>query len=213
MAAEKYEIRPKSEEVKEVGVSEEEVRRTEPPRIRTGDEQLDAIREQIEQTERDMSETFHAIEERFTYERLRAQIEAEYLGEVKEQARQTLMRAKESLQGIGPGLVDTLKRHPMPIALTALGLGLLTYELLRGKSEEKYLLEAYPRFRRKKPEEHYEIGLTGTEEVFEEPGSQYGLAAEPGSENEKLAHAREVLSQEEEIYEAGTELQEEQQES
>ena len=86
-------------------------------------DQVEITRVEIERTRADMSETVDAIQDRLSPQNLKEQ--------AKDRVREaTVGKAQEA----GSGITDTIKRNPLPAALTGLGLGWLLVSARRQNS-------------------------------------------------------------------------------
>lgn len=89
------------------------------------DQTPEEIRDDIEDTRADMSETIDAIQERLSPDHL--------MGQAKESVREaTIGRAEQMASDMGDtarqtggGIIETIKQNPIPAALAAVGIGML----------------------------------------------------------------------------------------
>lgn len=110
-----------------------------PPPIRGGEENPEELREDIEQTRSEMSETIDAIQERLSPETLKAQA-GDIAEDLKDQATASVREAtigkaehmvsdvQQKAKGTGESIVTTVKANPIPAALAAVGVGWLIKE-------------------------------------------------------------------------------------
>ncbi|MEW6442261.1 MAG: DUF3618 domain-containing protein [bacterium] len=110
---------------------------------RTGDEELDRIRAEIENTQGEMEETLDAIREKASLQNIRQQVG----DKVKEAASRgkdaALEKAQNATRRIGGTIVDAAREDPLRVAMFGLGAGLLFSK--RSKSAaRKRLSTAYP---------------------------------------------------------------------
>lgn len=95
--------------------------------------EIERTREEIERTRADMSETVDAIQDRLSPENLKEQAK----DRVKEA---TVGKAQEA----GSGIVETIRRNPLPAALTGIGLGWLLVNARKQSAERpRYRTDAY----------------------------------------------------------------------
>jgi hypothetical protein len=88
-----------------------------------------ALRDQIARTRYEMAQTIERIDTRLDPEALKEQAKARAL-ELTEQAKTaaydaTIGKAKTMVSKTSNGIADTIKANPVPLALTALGIGWL----------------------------------------------------------------------------------------
>jgi ElaB/YqjD/DUF883 family membrane-anchored ribosome-binding protein len=105
------------------------------PPIQGGEDDPDALREEIAETRSELSETVDAIQERLSPEHVKEQVDA-----LKDQATDTIREAtvgkaeqmvtnvQETVKGTGKTTVETIKANPLPAALVAVGIGWLIKE-------------------------------------------------------------------------------------
>lgn len=117
-----------------------------PPPVRGGEESPEELREDIEQTRSNMSDTIDAIQERLSPEHLKAQA-GDLAEDLKDQATASVREAtigkaehmasnvQEKAKGTGQTIVTTIKEHPIPAAITAIGLGYLIREGRSGTTQ------------------------------------------------------------------------------
>lgn len=128
------------------GLINEDDQSKRPPPVRGGEENPEELREDIEQTRSDMSATIDAIQERLSPEHLKAQA-GDLAEELKDQATASVREAtigkaehmasnvQEKAKGTGQTIVTTIKEHPIPAAITAIGLGYLIKEGRSGTTQ------------------------------------------------------------------------------
>jgi hypothetical protein len=98
------------------------------PRVRDGEEDPSELREDIEQTRADMSETLEAIEERLSPENLKDQAMTTMREATVGKAEQMVNTVEQKAKGTGGTMVDTIKANPIPAALAAMSIGWLVME-------------------------------------------------------------------------------------
>src|SRR5919202_1836287 len=98
------------------------------PPIRGGEDDPDALREEIAETRSELSETIDAIQERLSPEHVKEQVDA-----LKDQATDTIREATvgkaeqmvtnvhETVKGTGKTTVETIKANPIPALLAGVG--------------------------------------------------------------------------------------------
>lgn len=105
------------------------------------------IREQIEQTRGDMSETIDAIQDRLNPDRLKEQVKESVREATIGRAEQMVSDVTDTARHTGNSVLDRVKANPVPAALIGIGLG---WMMLRGKSDQgaggrTYRYERYDR--------------------------------------------------------------------
>lgn len=99
-------------------------RETTPPETGAGAEP-EEIREDIETTRADMGETIDAIQERLSPGHMMDQAKASVREATIGKAEQVAGTMGDTAREKGGGIVETIKQHPVPAALAAVGLGWL----------------------------------------------------------------------------------------
>ena len=103
----------------------------------TGDESTAEIRGDIEDTRARMGSTIDAIQEKLSPQRLMEQAKETArdatIGKAQEMASNVADTAKET----GSTLMDTIRENPVPVALTAIGLGWLLWGARRKASDRR----------------------------------------------------------------------------
>lgn len=125
------------------------------------DETLD-IREDIEQTRADLSETINAIQERLNPQTLVEQAKdsvretaTDMVDHAKEtvrdatigKAEQMVSSAGETARGTGSSMMETIRQNPLPAALAAIGVGWLWINRAKGASDSKGSSQSYQSYR------------------------------------------------------------------
>lgn len=113
---------------------------------RTPDEEAtpEDIRDDIEATRADMSETIDAIQEKFSPERLKDQAKESVRAATVGRAEQAVSDASESARQAGGSFIETIKQNPIPAALVALGAGWLwRSRQSTSRSQQEYLRSYY----------------------------------------------------------------------
>jgi gas vesicle protein len=85
----------------------------------------DQIRQQIEQTRADMSDTIEAIQDRLNPGRVAEQVKGEVRAATIGRAEHMVNEVSSSVRGASNGFLDTIRDNPVPAALAAIGLGWL----------------------------------------------------------------------------------------
>jgi len=140
-------------------------------------EEVAEIRENIEQTRADMSETINAIQERLNPEHLKEQViegVKEQFQEAKDTVRQaTIGKVEDMVQSASNTVyetrrtvVQTIKENPIPAALVGIGLGWLWMNA-RSNDSSKYRMNLSGRGR-------YRSGSYPGSEVYERGAVGYG---------------------------------------
>lgn len=132
--------------------------------------ELNELRARIEQTEVEMIGTLNAIQDKLSFENMMGMAEEKILETLLDKVKSMMKDINVKSKDIGHMAMDTVKQHPVPVALLGLGLGLLLMRGMRSSSEERqtdggwsYSLEHGESL----PEDIYQSGL-------EEPGgSEY----------------------------------------
>jgi len=100
-----------------------------------------AIRHQIARTRREMTATIEQLETRLDPEVLKEEAKAK-AHELTEQAKTaaydaTIGKAKTMVSRTSNGIVDTIKANPIPVALTALGIGWLVVSARAPRAQQR----------------------------------------------------------------------------
>ncbi|MBX5444530.1 DUF3618 domain-containing protein [Sphaerobacter sp.] len=89
------------------------------------DQTPDEIRDDIEDTRADMSETIDAIQERLSPEHLKDQAKESVREATIGRAEQMASDMGDTARQTGGGIIETIKQNPIPAALAAVGIGML----------------------------------------------------------------------------------------
>jgi len=114
--------------------------------------ETEQIREQIEETRREMGETIDAIQEKLSFDKISEQVKeqvSEQINNAVETAKDavydaTIRKAGSFMQNVGKELkrsniVKTMGQNPLPFVFIGLGVGLLLFKNYnRGSSSTKY---------------------------------------------------------------------------
>lgn len=100
----------------------------------TTHEQSEMIRQEIESTREDMSETIDAIQEQLHPENLKVQAQEAVRSSIQDGADAITEYVRTNQFEIGESLMDAIKRNPVPAALVGLGLGWLLVDSLSDNS-------------------------------------------------------------------------------
>ncbi|HEX4512576.1 MAG TPA: DUF3618 domain-containing protein, partial [Polyangiaceae bacterium] len=100
-----------------------------------------ALRDQIARTRYEMAQTIERIDTRLDPEALKEQAKARAL-ELTEQAKTaaydaTIGKAKTMVSKTSNGIADTIKANPVPLALTALGIGWLVVNARAAQARQR----------------------------------------------------------------------------
>ncbi|HEU4784051.1 MAG TPA: DUF3618 domain-containing protein [Ktedonobacterales bacterium] len=113
------------------------VREPDKPGDSPGDESTDEIRDGIADTRARMGSTIDAIQDRLSPQNLVAQAKDAArdatIGRVQEMAGDVADTARET----GSTLMDTIRENPVPVALTAIGLGWLLFSARRQAADRR----------------------------------------------------------------------------
>lgn len=142
-----------ADEINSELVVKDEIAKTEnPPSETSAVEDPEQIKEQIEQTRSQMSETINAIEEKLSYDHISEQV-SEHVNNAVETAKNAVYDAARKkvdkiMKNVNKGLnevsetvgeagtyaVQTARRNPLPLALIGLGIGMLLVQGSRSKT-------------------------------------------------------------------------------
>jgi ElaB/YqjD/DUF883 family membrane-anchored ribosome-binding protein len=113
------------------------VRETREPGDSSGDESTDEIRDDIADTRARMGSTIDEIQDRLSPQNLVAQAKDAArdatIGRVQEMAGDVADTARET----GSTLMDTIRENPVPVALTAIGVGWLLFSARRQAADRR----------------------------------------------------------------------------
>ena len=99
-----------------------------------GEERPEAIRENIEETRAELSETIDAIQERLSPEHLKEQATSAVREATVGKAEAAVSNATETARGAGARMLETIKQNPLPAALAGIGIGWLVMKSRSGSS-------------------------------------------------------------------------------
>lgn len=102
-----------------------------------GDGGLAAIRQNIERTEAEMARTLDAIQEKMSFEYLRAQAQEKLLDAMEGRAREMANSAGRMTEEVGHYVAETIKEYPLPATLFGVGLGWLMMGILSGSTKKE----------------------------------------------------------------------------
>ncbi len=109
------------------------------------DESPEAIKADIERTRQDMGSKIDRIQSRLNPENLKVQAQDAVRDFVDENTESLKTYLSEHSKEIGTGLVQSIKRNPIPAALVGLGLGWLLVESLGSSEREQQHRPTYYR--------------------------------------------------------------------
>jgi len=89
------------------------------------DDETGQIRDNIERTRADMSETIDAIQDKLNPQRMAEQVTEQVREATIRKAEHMVSDVRDTARDAGFSIVDTLRDNPLPAALAALGLGWL----------------------------------------------------------------------------------------
>jgi Protein of unknown function (DUF3618) len=99
-----------------------------PAPIRGGEDNPSELRDEVEQTRGELSETLEAIKEWLSPEHLKDQATTTMREATVGKAEQMVSTVEQKAKGAGATMVDTIKANPIPAALAAMGIGWLVME-------------------------------------------------------------------------------------
>jgi ElaB/YqjD/DUF883 family membrane-anchored ribosome-binding protein len=128
---------------------------------KSADPEIASIRTDIERTRAEMSETISTIQEKLSVQQLGEQLFDKLRETVNsERTKQMMEKTSYRVREMGNSIGETIKDHPVPMAMLALGLGWLLMESKKGSGGQYYAEYGYPEGEYLGEEEY----LTGTEE-------------------------------------------------
>ncbi|MGI6208011.1 MAG: DUF3618 domain-containing protein [Anaerolineae bacterium] len=156
-------------------------------------ESPEEIREDIEDTRAEMSETVDALQERLSPERLRQEATITVREATIGRAEDMAERASKRARSFTSTLMDTVKSNPVPAALAGIGLGWLAMEYRSRPTGYTRYYET-PRRYREEPRTY----RTGERERYrgEARGRVEGMAEEARSRAEEVAEEARSRAQE-----------------
>jgi ElaB/YqjD/DUF883 family membrane-anchored ribosome-binding protein len=116
------------------------------PPVSGGEQRPEAIREDVEETRAEMSETIDALQERLNPDTLKQEAKGavrgatigraeEMVGTAQHRAEDVMSTTQERAKGASSGLVEIIRQNPLPAALAGVGLGWLMMESRKSSSQ------------------------------------------------------------------------------
>ncbi len=118
-----------------------EMAEPEPTPTLAEEESPEEIRDQIEETRSDMSETIDEIQARLSPENLVEQAKGTVRDATIGKAEQVVSDATDTAKGAGMGLMETIKQNPIPAALAGIGIAWLWRNRQSAPPQQRYQMQ------------------------------------------------------------------------
>lgn len=140
-------------------------------------ESSEEIRADIQRTRGRMSENIDKIQHQLSPENLKLQAQETVQSVVQDSTTAITDYFKENSREIGAGMVDTIKRHPLPAALIGVGIGWLLVENY-GSSEQSSSRTYGQQYRSGSYNNYQTPSPSASDRYWQESGDSYGYGPE-----------------------------------
>ena len=121
-----------------MGTAAGEMRQTEVVSADESEDRTEEIREDIEQTRSEMSQTIDELQDKLSPQHLKAQVKDTVREATIGRAEHMVSNAGETARGAGHSVMETIKENPVPAAMVGIGLGWLFMNNSNKASAVKY---------------------------------------------------------------------------